>query len=53
MKGIAAPSAQPTYIARGLRRQASEPGILADADLTPERSESKPCLFRSAATEGA
>lgn len=34
MKSIDAPSAQPIYVARGLRRQASEPGILADAELT-------------------
>jgi len=34
MNSMDAPSAQPFYVARGLRRQASELGILADAELT-------------------
>lgn len=34
MRSVDAPSAQPIYVARGLRRPASEPGILKDADLT-------------------
>lgn len=38
MKSIDAPSAQPIYVAWGLRRQASDPGILADADLTLGRT---------------
>ena len=34
MKGIDAPSAQPIYVAWGLRRQASELVILTDDELT-------------------
>lgn len=34
MRIVDAPSAQPTYVAQGLHRRASEPGIQADAHLT-------------------